>query len=49
MTDKEFMAKKFRIATWAAKRKGFKNFKKGTSGASERSKIAEAIARKLKK
>lgn len=36
----------FAIATATAEKEGYRSFKKGTKGYAERSRIAEAIARK---
>lgn len=43
------LSRKFAIATSAAKKQGFKNFKEGSAGAHKRKQIAEAIQRRMKK
>jgi hypothetical protein len=47
MGNKSKLESKFRIATAASKRGGYKNFSKGSPGAENRKKIAEAVARKI--
>jgi len=41
------MDRKFKIATAASKRLGYSSFKRGSKGYTRRSKIAEAVGKKL--